>query len=153
VPNKVKNCPAVPFDVSNVLASLNKLKPTFSVGPDGHCAYFIKKLKNVLCIPLASIFEVSYRTSKIPDFWSQANVVPVFKKNNPYYVENYRPISLCCVTCKVMESLKNHVLNKHLGENKLLSDKQHGFSKGKSCQTQLLNCKTTWSKMLKSIHN
>ena len=65
VPNKVAKCPYSSFDPMIVLETLNKLKPTFSVGPDGLCSYFIKKLKGILCFPLSTIFEVSYRTSKL----------------------------------------------------------------------------------------
>ena len=52
--------------------------------------------------------------------------------------ENYRPISLTSVVCKLMEKfVKDAVLN-HLIENNLLSTKQFGFVRGRSTVTQLL---------------
>ena len=144
VPSKTSKFPVVNFDPSVVRSFLSKLKPSFSVGPDGLCAYFIKNLSNALCIPLSTIFEVSYRTSQIPSYWSKAIVVPIFKKGNPLDVNNYRPISLCCVSCKTMESIMNESLRSHLQTHNLISGKQHGFSKGKSCLTQLLHCKNSW---------
>ena len=104
----------------------------------------MKRLKHCLSSPLASIFEVSYRRSELPKLWSEAIVIPVFKKGNPFLVENYRPISLCCVTCKVMESIINSKISEYLHSNNLISTKQFGFSKGKSCLTQLLHCKQVW---------
>ena len=42
------------------------------------------------------------------------------------------------VPCKVMESLLRDVILKHVMENNLLLEDQHGFSKGKSCMSNLL---------------
>ena len=65
-----------------------------------------------------------------------ANVVPVHKKDNKEYAENYRPISLLCLVSKVMEryvfnSIKDRVYS-------LIDSSQHGFITGRSCVTQLV---------------
>lgn len=148
VPNKLKKVPPISFNLPIVEKALKNLKPTFSSGPDGLCAYFMKKLYRFLSIPLATIFEVSYRTSELPTMWKQAIVIPIFKKKNPLKVDNYRPISLCCVSCKVMEKIINATLINHLNDGKLLSEKQFGFSKGKSCVSQLIYCKNKWTELL-----
>ena len=140
--------PQISFDRSKIVTALCKLKPTFSVGPDGLCAYFIKQIKEVLVDPLATLFEVSYRLGELPQLWSEALVTPVFKKGDPHCVENYRPISLCCILCKVMESILNDQIMSYFSRNNILSPKQHGFVKNKSCATQLLMCKNEWSKSL-----
>jgi len=94
--------------------------------------------------PLSYIFEVSFRTGKLPALWLQALVTPIFKKGSPHSVENYRPISFCCVTCKLMESIVNKFLVDFLTVNKLLSEKQFGFQKQKSCALQLIKCTISW---------
>ena len=76
--------------------------------------------------------------------------VPVFKKGSSSSVENYRPISLCCVTCKLMESIINESLMKFLSCNHLLKTQQFGFQKHKSCTIQLLSCVNKWSALLDS---
>jgi hypothetical protein len=139
---------SVAFDFLTTLTALKNLKPSNSVGPDGLCAYFLQKLHLVLAQPLKTIFEISYQTGSIPDVWSKAIVVPVFKKGDSALVENYRPISLCCVSCKVMESIINCKIVSHLDQKKLLSDKQFGFRKNKSCTLQLLECTDKWSTQL-----
>ena len=51
---------------------------------------------------------------------------------------NYRPISLTSVPCKLMERIICDAIVKHMTDNNLFSKAQHGFIKGKSCVTQLL---------------
>ena len=48
---------------------------------------------------------------------------------------NYRPISLTSVPCKVMEGI---IRERHLLQNDLLSDEQHGFLPNRSVTTNLL---------------
>ena len=56
-------------------------------------------------------------------------------KTNP---ENYRPISLASVACKLMERLIRDKIVDHMTQNDLFSPYQHGFIPGKTCITQLL---------------
>ena len=51
---------------------------------------------------------------------------------------NYRPISLTCILCKVMEHIIASNLVRHLGSNGLMYDLQHGFREIRSCETQLV---------------
>ena len=74
----------------------------------------------------------------VPYDWKKGGISPIFKKGSKNIAGNYRPISLTCVLCKLMESLlRDHVLN-HLMVNPLLSKKQDGFISGRSTVTQLL---------------
>jgi len=52
--------------------------------------------------------------------------------------ENYRPISLTSIVCKVMEKLVRNKLEVYLKCNKMITDKQFGFVKGRSTVLQLL---------------
>ena len=70
------------------------------------------------------------------------------KKGDMSKACNYRPISLCSVACKLMESIINSHLLLHLESNNLLSANQFGFRKNKSCPLQLLKCKNEWTKLL-----
>ena len=58
---------------------------------------------------------------------------PLFKKGSRNKLENYRPVSLASVICKLLERLiKDHVAD-FLVRHKLLNPSQHGFLKAKSC--------------------
>ena len=74
----------------------------------------------------------------LPDDWRIANVSPVYKKGQKSLAENYRPISLTSVCCKTMEHILASKIMKHGEENNILYPLQHGFRKGHSCETQLI---------------
>jgi len=50
----------------------------------------------------------------VPDDWKSAIITPVFKKGAEDNVENYRPISLTCVSGKIMECLIAKQIYGHL---------------------------------------
>jgi hypothetical protein len=74
----------------------------------------------------------------VPDDWKEANVTPIFKKGAKSKPENYRPVSLTSVSCKIMESIIRDAMTQHLQTSKLIKDSQHGFLKDRSCVTNLL---------------
>ena len=64
--------------------------------------------------------------------------IPLFKKGSRNKSENYRPVSLTSVICKLLERLiKNHMVE-FLVKHKLLNSSQHGFLKARSCLTNVL---------------
>eukprot|EP00057_Strongylocentrotus_purpuratus_P028746 XP_011683220.1 PREDICTED: uncharacterized protein LOC105447168 [Strongylocentrotus purpuratus] len=73
----------------------------------------------------------------VPDDWKNANVAPVFKKGEGCRPENYRPISLTSIACKVLEHIVHSNIMDHLEDHDILSDAQHGFRKKRSCVSQL----------------
>ena len=87
---------------------------------------------------LTAIFTQSFTTGKLPSQWSAAFVTPVFKKGPVCQAENYRPVSLTCVTCKLMEHILCSHISSHLDLHGILSPLQHGFRARFSCETQLL---------------
>ncbi|CAB4044310.1 Hypothetical predicted protein, partial [Paramuricea clavata] len=56
--------------------------------------------------------------------------------DDPTLSSNYRPSSLLCVLSKVLERCIHNHLYQHLAP--LIYDRQHGFVRGKSTTTQLL---------------
>ena len=63
---------------------------------------------------------------------------------------NYRPVSLTSVIGKMMEFVIRDSLVKHMMENNLFWDQQHGFIPGHSCMTQLLVTLELWTELLDS---
>ena len=69
-------------------------------------------------------------------YWKTALVSPIYKKNSCKSPENYRPISLTSILCKILEHLTYSSVYNHLEVNSILYDAQHG--KKRSCETQLI---------------
>ena len=57
-------------------------------------------------IPLARVFNLSLKEGVVPFEWKEANIIPLFKKGSRNKSENYRPVSLTSVICKLLERLK-----------------------------------------------
>jgi hypothetical protein len=121
-----------------VYSKLVNLNANKSPGVDGLHPKFLYELRDELVKPLSKLFVMSLELGKIPQDWKDANITPLFKKGSKSKAENYRPISLTSVVGKLLESIiKDNLLN-HLEKYKLLRDSQHGFRKGRSCLTNLL---------------
>ena len=66
------------------------------------------------------------------------SITPIFKKGDESDPGNYRPILLTSHLIKTFEREIRKKLVCHLESNSILSNKQHGFLKGRSCLTHLL---------------
>ncbi len=120
------------------LEKISDLKSDSAPGPDGICPLFLKETDKIIAKSLKIIFESTLKEKKCPSKWKEANVVAIYKKGPKGNPENYRPVSLTSIVCKIFESIVKDALNSHLERNKLISDSQHGFMKGWSCTTNLV---------------
>ena len=131
-----------------VIKLLKGLNPSKALGPDELHPRVLKELATELGPVLAHLFQQSIDTGEIPKEWSLANICPFFKKSDRSLACNYRPVSLTCVPCKLLEHIVCSNIMAHLDEYKLLSDRQHAFRKGHSCETQLTTVINDWAKIL-----
>lgn len=79
-----------------------------------------------------------WRTGEVPEDRQKVTVTPVFKKAKKEDPGNYRPVSFTSIPGKMMEQLILNVISKHMEEKKVIRSSQHGFTKQKSCLTNLL---------------
>ena len=122
----------------SVEKKLNALKPNKAQGPDQIPPRVLKELSKELAVPLSILFKKSIEEGKIPEEWKFAEVTAIFKKGNKTDPGNYRPVSLTCICCKLLEQFIRDGIVEHMTENDLYNDGQHGFRKQRSCITQLL---------------
>ena len=117
------------------LKNLNCFK---SFGPDGVHPKLLKSLAgdSSFVDALVQLFRVCTDSGKLPDIWKSANLSALFKKGSKTDPLNYRPVSLTCILCKVYEKVIRISMVDFV-ESKI-SQHQHGFVKGKSCLSNLL---------------
>ena len=130
-------------EITNVSMSkaTKKVNPSKSQGPEMIHPKLTKESQAALVEPLTNIFRKSLEEGKIPKIWkkSQCNGnIQKMEKDQKQINTMYRPISLTSVPGKTMERIIRDALVEHMNNNKLFSEEQHGFIKGKSCVTQLL---------------
>ena len=117
----------VDFSPARVFAAMKKLKNTNSCGPDSFPPVLYKKLASVLAEPLSLRFTSFMSVGQMPKAWTHAIVTPVYKSGDASDVSNYRPISLTCVACKIMERIIVSDMLDYLRLHKVIDKRQHGF--------------------------
>ena len=123
---------------NGVLKLLQGLQIHKATGPDGLPARLLKGVGAYIAPVFTVFFQASIDQGVIPKEWKKADVVPIFKKGAKNRPENYRPVSLTSITCKLLEHIITSSIMKHLEEHQILTDAQHGFRKHRSCETQLV---------------
>ena len=134
------NYPPIPsLDVTplGVTKLLNGINPKKAQDPDEIPCRILKGLDNELTLALTAIFNQFLETGELPLIWTEAIVTPIYKKGDRNLPENYRPISLTCVCCKLLEHIICTHIRHHLDTQNILSKLQHGFSSRHSCVSQL----------------
>ncbi len=127
----------IQVSVAEVRLALNSLDISKATGPDKLSGRILKECASALAPSLTKLFNKSLKSGIVPDIWKLANVAPVHKKDKKDNTENYRPISLLCLTSKILERcIFNNIYPKI---KHLITLLQHGFLKGKSTSTQLLS--------------
>ena len=85
------------------------MKDNKSPGVDGIPPKLLMETVDQISIPLARVFNLSLKEGVVPFEWKEANIIPLFKKGSRNKSENYRPVSLTSVICKLLERLiKDH---------------------------------------------
>ena len=130
--------PSIKISEAGIVNLLKNLKPKKATGPDRIKPVVLQELREELAPILKVLFERSLESGAVPLIWNSANVSPIFKKGEKSAAANYRPISLTCILCKVMEHIIASNVVKHLDSNGLMYDLQHGFRERRSCETQLV---------------
>ena len=113
---------------------IKKMKDNKSPGVDVISPKLLMEIVEQISTLLAKLFNLSLEEGIVPSEWKEANITPLFKKGSRNKPENYRPVSLTSVVCKLLETLIREFLVKH----NLINTSRHGFLKARSCLTHLL---------------
>ena len=133
-----KKIPDITITSEMVKDALKKININKSCGPDNLHPRLLLELADMIAVPVTILFNETLKNGNLPNDWKMAYITGVFKKGSKQLPENYRPISLTSILCKIMEKFVRDNVISHLIENELLSKKQFGFVSGRSTLTQLL---------------
>ena len=101
---------------------------------------------NILALPYSIIFNHSLDQG----YWKEANVTPIYKKDDKSLPNNYIPISLMSQSAKVMERCVHKFLYNYVSSNHISTPLQSGFIHGDSTTYQLLH---TYHKFCEAVDN
>ena len=117
---------------------LSNINPSKASGPDEIAGRLLKELASELLPFLTHLFNKSLSSGEVPSVWREQWVNPMFKTGSKCDAGNYRPVSLTCITSKIMERIFCSHVRDHLDSHSVLSPFQHVFRYKHSCETQLL---------------
>ena len=94
-----------------IAKKIKKMKDNKSPGVDGIPPKLLKEIVKQISTPIAILFNLSLEEGIVPSEWKEANISPLFKKGSRNKPENYRPVSLTSVVCKLLETLiRDHMV-------------------------------------------
>ena len=123
-------------EISNILKSLKN-------GASGYveinAALLLKHISSFITEPLKYLSNLSLSEGVFPMELKLANVIPLYKADDAFEFNNYRPVSLLCVISKVFEKVMYNRLIDFLETFSILNNSQFGFRKMHSTYMALMN--------------
>lgn len=123
------------WEITALLGSVNINK---ACGPDGISNKLIKICADGITKVFTDFVNLSLRSGVFPDDWKQANVTPIFKKDDRQLKSNYRPVSLLNAFSKIIEKVVFTRVYNFLLDINFLNPLQSGFRPGDSTVNQLV---------------
>ena len=137
-PSPYPDMPPIQITSEGVRKLLTNINVAKAIGPDLIPNQVLKIAAEEIAPILTIIFQQSLDTGSLPLDWRKANITPIFKKGSTTDPANYRPVSLTCTCCKLLEHIIDSNLMRHLSAFNILADNQHAFRKRRSCESQLI---------------
>jgi len=129
----------MPFSVSDILDAIKDMSAFSAAGPDKFPVAILKECGELLAPIIHKLWCASLETGIIAEKFKSQAVIPIFKGGSKAIPANYRPVSLTSHIIKLFERVVRKKMISFIEEHNLIHPKQHGFRKGRSCLTQLLD--------------
>ena len=131
-----------------VLKIIDKLKRNKTPGVDEIPPEVWIEISKEIVEAVDELFNLSLNQGHLPQDWKTSIISAIFKKGIKSLAQNYRPVALTCIICKILETLvRDHILE-HLLRNDLLSKHQYDFLPKRSTSLQLLKAMDDWTACL-----
>ena len=122
-------------DIIDAIKTISQNSP---LGPDEFPAIFLKQCSKSLAHPLQLLYKAFLKTGEIPIDLKRAIITPIYKSGSRNLPKNYRPVALTSHLIKILEKILAKNIHQFLEKLQKMNRKQHGFSSGGSCLSQLL---------------
>jgi endonuclease/exonuclease/phosphatase family metal-dependent hydrolase len=119
---------------NTVMKAIEGLKPKSSCGVDNISNKLVKLIKNEIIKPLTLIINQSLQNGIFPREMKVAKILPLYKKNENYLFDNYRPVSLLPSLSKILETIMHNQLYNYFDKSNLFYDSQYGFRRRHSTE-------------------
>ena len=124
---------------AEVRLALGELAGNKAAGQDYIHPRLLKEMSDGSVGVLTRLFNMSLGSSKVPQNWRRAKIVPLLKRGkDAAAIGSYRPVSLTSVLGKLMERVLSRRLRFSLESRGILSEYQAGFRSGRSVEDQLI---------------
>lgn len=145
--NTIYLTPVTEDEILNIIGLVCSKK---SSGKDEVPCNLIRDTAEYLVTILVYLVNISFENGHFPDQLKTAIVIPVYKKNDPSDIKNYRPIALLSVFSKIFEKAFQTRLSCFINRYNLLTTRQYGFCKNRSTQDAILSF---YEKILNNFNN
>ena len=132
-------------DIEQAIAGISMYA---AAGPDDIPAILLKKCTKTLSLPLMLLWRRSLDMGEIPAILKHGIISPIYKGGNRTHPKNYRPVGLTSHVIKIFERIMVKKLSSFMEKNSLHNNQQHGFRRGRSCLSQLMQ---HYMEILKSL--
>ena len=122
----------------DIIKIIENLKPKTSSGIDNISNKLLKLINYEIAEPLTCIVNQILETGIFPEKLKLAKVIPVYKKDEKFKLNNYRPISVLPSMSKVVERVIHQQLHSYFDKHKLYFQGQYGFRKDHNTELALL---------------
>lgn len=119
----------LPIENHEVKKALFHMHPDKSPGPDGMSPGFYQKFWSIVSEDITNLVKGFFSTGSFDAHLTDTNIVLVPKKQNPKYMTELRPISLCNVSYKIVSKVLANRLKEVI--DKLISETQSAFIPGR----------------------
>ena len=140
------------ISMEKLITSIKSFGNFKAPGSDGLCPFVYKQLGPLALQRLLQIYKASYLLGITPQIWRDVKVIFIPKVGKTDFSDprSFRPISLMQFMYKILEKL---LLWEQEGPNGLqLHENQHGFRKGRSCESTLTSFVGCIEKGLQNKH-
>ena len=121
-----------PISQEEVTLALKKLKPRKAAGPDMIISEMLKCANKEIAPFFVELFNHMFDNGLYPQKWTEAIILPLYKKGDKNDPGNYRGISISDISSKVYGSIINTRIQKLVDEHNLTGEIQAGFKSGYS---------------------